>query len=173
MVFCPYWANIQRWISTGFSPSAQRNRTTPRCSSMVQSYKGASMFRPRCCHSTEGRALYCTWLNSSTGTVNTAQRASSSVSRLPRNLKIAFTFWFTLVGFNSTSTPCTVSIGQGMGLTRSPSTDKSENGLQVHFPSLSMPVWHVTRGSVPVLCPFWKKLQFFKRCLWNLILYVT
>ena len=54
-------------------------------------------FRPRCCHSTEGRALYCTWLNSSTGTVITAQCASSSLSRLPRNLKIAFTFWFTLV----------------------------------------------------------------------------
>jgi len=54
-------------------------------------------FRPRCCHSTEGRALYCTWLNSSTGIVNTAQCASSSLSRLPRDLKITFTFWFTLV----------------------------------------------------------------------------
>jgi len=54
-------------------------------------------FRPRCCHSTEGRALYCTWPNSSTGTVNTAQCGSSSLTWLPRNLKIAFTFWFTLV----------------------------------------------------------------------------
>ena len=54
-------------------------------------------FRPRCCHSTEGRALYCTRLNSSTGIVNTAQCASSSPSGLRRNLKIAFTFWFTLV----------------------------------------------------------------------------
>ena len=54
-------------------------------------------FCPCCCHSTEGRALYCTWLNSSKGIVNTAQCASSFLSRLPRNLKIAFTFWFTLV----------------------------------------------------------------------------
>ena len=53
--------------------------------------------RPRCCHSTEGRALYCKWLKSSTGIVNTVQCASSSLSRLPRNLKIAFTFCFTLV----------------------------------------------------------------------------
>jgi hypothetical protein len=29
-------------------------------------------FRPRCCHSTEGRALYCKWLKSSTGIVNNA-----------------------------------------------------------------------------------------------------
>jgi len=49
-------------------------------------------FRPRCCHSTEGKALYCTWLNSSTGIVNTAQCASSFLPRLPRNLKSAFTF---------------------------------------------------------------------------------
>jgi len=49
-------------------------------------------FRPRCCHSTEGRALYCKWLNSSTGIVNTVLCASSSLSRLPRYLKVAFTF---------------------------------------------------------------------------------
>ena len=148
MVLCPYWANIRRWISTGFTPSAQRNRTTPHWSSMVQSCKGASTFSPsllpldwrqsaeptwdgefpqvsllllketalrhivlrwcnlakehprfrsRCCHSTEDRVLYCTWLNSSTGIVNTAQCDSSSLSRLPRNLKIAFTFLYTLV----------------------------------------------------------------------------
>ena len=42
--------------------------------------KERSFLRPRCCHSTEGRALYCKWLNSSTGIVNTAQRASSSLS---------------------------------------------------------------------------------------------
>ena len=54
-------------------------------------------FRPRCCHSTEGRALYCTWLNSSTGIVNTAQCGASFLSRLPPNLEIAFTNWFTLV----------------------------------------------------------------------------
>ena len=45
MVLCPYWANIRRWISTGFTLSAQRNRTTPRFS-MEQSCKGASMFLP-------------------------------------------------------------------------------------------------------------------------------
>src|SRR5215510_3232721 len=39
-------------------------------------------FRPPCCQSTEGRALYCKWLNISTGTVYTAQCASSSLSRL-------------------------------------------------------------------------------------------
>jgi hypothetical protein len=50
-------------------------------------------FRPRCCHSIEGRALYCKWRNPSTGTVNTAQCASSSLSRLPRNLEIFFTFF--------------------------------------------------------------------------------
>jgi len=49
-------------------------------------------FRPHCYHSNEGRALYCKWLNSSTGIVNTVQCTSSSLSRLPRNLKIAFTF---------------------------------------------------------------------------------
>jgi len=49
-------------------------------------------FRPRCFHSTEGRALYCKCLKSLTGIVNTVQCASSSLSRLPRNLKIAFTF---------------------------------------------------------------------------------
>ena len=54
-------------------------------------------FRPRCCHSTECRVLYCTWLSSSTGTVNTAQCGSFSLSRLPRNLEMAFTFRFTLV----------------------------------------------------------------------------
>jgi len=54
-------------------------------------------FRPRCWHSTEGGALYCKWQNSSTDIVNTAQCASSSLSRLPRNLKIAFTFWITYV----------------------------------------------------------------------------
>src|SRR5215469_3791462 len=32
--------------------------------------KERSYCRPRCCHSTEGRALYCKWLNSSTGIVN-------------------------------------------------------------------------------------------------------
>jgi hypothetical protein len=53
-------------------------------------------FCPPCCHSTEGRALYCKWLDS-TGTVNTAQCASSSLTQLPRTLKIAFTFWFTHV----------------------------------------------------------------------------
>ena len=37
-------------------------------------------------------ALYCTWLNSSIGIVNTAQCGSSSLSRLSRNLKIAITF---------------------------------------------------------------------------------
>ena len=95
MVLCPYWANIRRWIPTGFIASAQRNRTTPRCSSMVQSCKEGSMFCPRCCHSTDG-ALYCTWLNTSTIIVYTTQCASYSLSRLPRNLKIAFTFWFTL-----------------------------------------------------------------------------
>jgi len=36
-------------------------------------------------------------LNSLTGIVNTTQCASYSVSRLPRNLKITFSFWFTLV----------------------------------------------------------------------------
>jgi hypothetical protein len=40
---------------------------------------------------------YCKWLNSSTGIVNTAQCASSSLSWLLRNLKIAFTFGFTLL----------------------------------------------------------------------------
>ena len=35
-----------------------------------------------------------------TGIVNTAQCGSSSLSRLLRNLKIAFTFWFTLVSKN-------------------------------------------------------------------------
>ena len=59
--------------------------------------KDRPCFRPRCCHSTEGRALYCTWLNFSTGIVKTAQCASSSLSWLPRNLKIAFTFWIPLV----------------------------------------------------------------------------
>ena len=54
-------------------------------------------FRPRCCQSIEGRALYCIWLNSSIGIVNSVQCGSSSLSWLPRNLKIAFTFWFTLV----------------------------------------------------------------------------
>jgi hypothetical protein len=34
-------------------------------------------FRPRCCHSTGGRALYCKWQNSSTGIVNSAQCARS------------------------------------------------------------------------------------------------
>jgi hypothetical protein len=34
--------------------------------------KECPCFCPRCCHSTEGRALYCKWLNSSPGTVNTA-----------------------------------------------------------------------------------------------------
>ena len=57
----------------------------------------ASMYSPHCCHSTEGRALYCTWLKSSIGIVNTAQCTSSSLSWLPCNLKIAYTFWFTLV----------------------------------------------------------------------------
>ena len=65
--------------------------------------KNDPCFRSRCCHSTKGRTLYCTWLNSSTGIVNTAQCASSSLSRLPRNSKIAFTFWFTLV--SSATTP--------------------------------------------------------------------
>jgi len=46
MVLCPYRANIRWWISTGFTPSAQRNRTRPRYSSMVQSCKRASMFSP-------------------------------------------------------------------------------------------------------------------------------
>ena len=92
MVLCPYWANIRWWISTGFTPSAQRNRTTPRCSFIEQSCKGVSMFLPRCFRLTEGRALYCKWLNSSTGIVNTAQCASSSLSRLPHNLKIGFSF---------------------------------------------------------------------------------
>ena len=59
--------------------------------------KECPCFRPRCCHSTEGRVIYCTWLNSSTGIVNTAQCASSSLFQLLHNLKIAFTFWFTLV----------------------------------------------------------------------------
>jgi len=54
-------------------------------------------FRPRCCHSTEGGAVYCTWLNSSTSIVNTAQCGRSTLFRLPCNLKIAFIFWFTLV----------------------------------------------------------------------------
>jgi len=54
--------------------------------------KERQCFRPRCCHSTAGRALYCKWLNSSTGIVNTVQCASSSLSRLQRNLKIVFTF---------------------------------------------------------------------------------
>ena len=45
MVLCPYWANIQGWISTGFTSSAQRNHTTPH-SSMMQSCKGVSMFSP-------------------------------------------------------------------------------------------------------------------------------
>jgi hypothetical protein len=52
-------------------------------------------FHPRCFHSTEGRALYCKWLNSSTGIFNTAQCASSSLSRLLHNLKLGFPFWFT------------------------------------------------------------------------------
>src|SRR5215510_14832179 len=50
-------------------------------------------FRPRCCQPTDGRALFCKWLNSSTGIVNTVQCTSSSLSRLPRNLKIAFTYY--------------------------------------------------------------------------------
>jgi len=54
--------------------------------------KDRPCFRPRCCHSTEGTALYCTWLNSSTGIVSTAQCGSSSLSRLPRNLKILYFF---------------------------------------------------------------------------------
>jgi len=37
--------------------------------------------------------LYCKWLNSSTGIVNTAQCASSSLSRLPRNLKLPLLFY--------------------------------------------------------------------------------
>jgi len=54
--------------------------------------KECPCFCPCCCHSTEGRALYCKWLNSSTGIVNTVQCASSSLSQLLCNLKIAFTF---------------------------------------------------------------------------------
>ena len=55
--------------------------------------KDRPCFRPRCCHSTEGRRLYCKWLKSSTGIVNTVQCASSSVSRLQTNFKIAFIFY--------------------------------------------------------------------------------
>ena len=97
MVLCPYWANIRRWISTGFTLSALRNRNTPRCSSMVQSCKGGSMFSPSLLpldwrrsavlHMAElfnRRCQYC------------AMRQLLSVP-VTRNLKIALTFWFTLV----------------------------------------------------------------------------
>ena len=96
MVLCPYWANIRRWISTGLlllpKQTALRHVVLRWCNLANE----RPCFRPRWCHSTEDRALYCTWLNSSTGIVNTAQCTSSSLSRLPGNLKIAFTFWFTL-----------------------------------------------------------------------------
>ena len=97
MVLCPYWANIRRWIPQVSlllpKETALRHFVLLWCNLV----KEGPCFRPRCCHLTEGRALYCTWLNSSTDIVNTAQCASSSLTRLPRNLKIAFTFWFTLV----------------------------------------------------------------------------
>ena len=57
------------------------------------------VFAPVAATRQKGRALYCTWLNSSTCIVNTEQCASSFLSRLPPNLKISFTFWFTLVIF--------------------------------------------------------------------------
>jgi hypothetical protein len=63
--------------------------------------KECPCFRPRCCHSAEGRAMYCKWLNTSTGTVNSAQCTSSFLSRLPHNLKTAFTFRFTYVSQKS------------------------------------------------------------------------
>ena len=97
MVLCSYWANIRRWISTGFTPSAQRKRTTPRCSSMVQSCKRWSMFSHLLLPLDWRQSAVLHWLNSSTDIVYTAQCTSSSLSRLPRNLKIAFTCWFTLV----------------------------------------------------------------------------
>ena len=96
---CPYWANTRRWISTRFTPSAPQNE--PHYATLFFDVailqRSVHLFVPRCFHSTEGRALYCACLNSSTGTVNTAQCVSSSLFRLPRNLKIVFTFWYTLV----------------------------------------------------------------------------
>jgi hypothetical protein len=42
--FSPYWAYIRRIISTGLTPSANKNRITPRISSLVQIDNGASIF---------------------------------------------------------------------------------------------------------------------------------
>ena len=92
MVLCPYWAKIRRWISTVsllLSKETAQHHDVLRWRNLA---KGGPCFRPGCCHSTEGSALYCTWLNSSTGIVNSAQCANSSLSRLPHNLKIAFNF---------------------------------------------------------------------------------
>jgi hypothetical protein len=98
MVLCPYCANMRQWISTGFTPSAQRNRTTPCCSSKVQSQRSVHILTLVAATQLKAERK---WLNSSTGAVNTAQCASSCLSRLPRNLKIAFTFWFTYIFMHS------------------------------------------------------------------------
>src|SRR5215510_4373609 len=71
-------------------------------------------FRPPCCQPTESRALFCKWLNTSTGTVNTTQCTSSCLSRLPHNLKIAFIFLITLV--YSLPPVITCGLGSSVGI---------------------------------------------------------
>ena len=40
----PYWTFIRRWISTGFTPSIPKKRTTERCSPLVHVASGAATF---------------------------------------------------------------------------------------------------------------------------------
>jgi hypothetical protein len=97
----------QKWIFDCALPPSEDRRcdnhlgpdlgycTTPCCSSFVQSCKGVSMFSPS--------LLPHDWRQSTLlQMVEPFNRhrqycASSSLSQLPRNLKIAFTFWFTLI----------------------------------------------------------------------------
>jgi len=94
MVLCPYWVNIRRWISKGFTPSA------------TLFFDGAILQRRvhvfALVASTRLKAERCTargWTlqQALSITRNAPAPLCSSLSRLPRNLNIAFSFWFTLV----------------------------------------------------------------------------